>query len=717
MKSRNRVVRTLSVAVVAVACFSISVLSFAQGTKGDIAAAVRTALGEMVEYDYGGDRGLLTEVRVLVQSTLNSDDLAGPVEEALVEFLVSDANFAGKQFVCEQLSLIGTKRAVPTLTQLLSAAETADIALYALQRIPESAAGKALRDALGDAEGGAKIGIINALGERGDARSVGAIAKLLYHDDGLTAESAANSLGKLASGTAAKALKSAASQTVGRVRDRVLDAYLLCADAYHEEDATAKALAIYAELYNEDESDRVQAAALRGVLKSSEDDAAAGLLVAAFHRDNAKILDVAIGLLRNIPGHRDLNAIIDALPSFDAPEQVQVLAALAHRREKSAHGAVIIATRHDDENVRAAALTALASIGGEGDITLLVGAASAGSGIDSVAAKSALDRMPGEGINHRIIEHIAQADAGVRAELVRSLGQRNALGATPTLLRTATDSDRNVRVESYKALAIVSPPQAIDALIQLLIAEEHSGVRTQAKTTVKLVAQKATGAVDPSGLVLAALTGVGDGDARNSLLEVLGSIGSESGLVFLRNELNSDSSENQKAAIQALSVWPGSEPREDLRNIVKRTDNPANRSLALRGYIGLLQNSGRRRGGDDEDEGRGRRGQGSALVGLYVGAMDLATEVSEKRLVLSALGRMQSVEALTATANYITDSRIQAEVEAALMRPVGELRDSDTVRIKRTLDGGLRDTLEAVLAVAKNQRLRQRVEEILTKGK
>ena len=73
------------------------------------------------------------------------------IEKEMVAFLGSDATFAAKQFVCEQLSLIGTSEAVPVLTHLMLDEETADIALFALQRIPDPAVDTALRQSLGAA--------------------------------------------------------------------------------------------------------------------------------------------------------------------------------------------------------------------------------------------------------------------------------------------------------------------------------------------------------------------------------------------------------------------------------------------------------------------------------------------------------------------------------------------------------------------------------------
>jgi hypothetical protein len=183
---------------------------------------------------------------------------------------------------------------------------------------------------------------------------------------------------------------------------------------------------------------------------------------------------------------------------------------------------------------------------------------------------------------------------------------------------------------------------------------------------------------------------------------VLGRIGGADVLPVLRNELKSINPENQKAAIQALSVWPDTEPLDDLLNIVKTTDNETHKILALRGYISLLRNRGPRWGRD--------------AVAPYLTAMEYATQASEKRRILSGLGRIESTEVITVITRYLDDPDIKGEAEAALRRPMAELGEGNAERLKRILDGGLRETLNGILEKTDNPRLRNQVTEILERG-
>ncbi len=703
MKQTRRVpailILTISLAMAAYCSFPAA--SLAQGSGSDAGKLLDAISG----YDYGQSREPLSALRVLVQSSLDSQDSRLQIEKEMIAFLGSDATFAGKQFVCEQLSIIGTDASVPVLTKLLSDEQTVDIALFSLQRIPGAATNRALRESLAKVDGKARIGIINTLGERRFRGARRDLDKLVYDADPQTARSAVTALGKFADMSSAQLLETARSQTSGELRALISDAYLSCADNLRlAPRAAQQAFLMYRKLYDDDkELSRTRGAALRGLVQASEDDKA-GLVLSGLKSDDRKIQSVAVGLVRELPETTDLNSIIAELPNFSGSQQVQLLAALAYRGETAARQTALDATKSQDENVRAAGLSALARVGNESDIDLLLKFAVSGKpATNQEAARSSLALLPGAAVDQNIIAQIPDAEPTVKAELVRSLGQRNVVEATEMLLAAAKDPDRSVRSESLKSLAIVAQPASIDELIQLAIDEQNSRIRDEAQRTIVLVSQKNPDESSQAKPVLNALSSVQDDEERGVLLEVLGRIGGSDALPVLRSELKSSNPEHQKAAIRALSVWPDTEPLDDLLSIVKTTDNETHKILALRGYISLLRSRGRR--------------WGRNVMAPYLAAMEYATEADEKRMIMSGLGRIESTEVITVIAKYLDDPEIKAEAEAALRRPLRELGEGNAERLKRTLDGGLGETLSGILEKTDNARLRNQVTEILEKAK
>src|SRR5207249_2692394 len=136
------------------------------------AAAMEPMLSKIASYQYGQSREALAQLSLFVEGAMGSPALLKAIEARLLQFLQSDATGAAKQAAFKELSRIATDASVPVLSGMLMRAETSEMARYALARIPGPAVDDALRRALDQASGITKIGIINSLGQRRDAKAV-----------------------------------------------------------------------------------------------------------------------------------------------------------------------------------------------------------------------------------------------------------------------------------------------------------------------------------------------------------------------------------------------------------------------------------------------------------------------------------------------------------------------------------------------------------------
>jgi len=118
-------------------------------------------LEKVKTYDYGQSRAALTELSDHIRQAYGKPAELKKIEKALLGVLKSDAKYAGKQYVCRELSIIGTEQSVPVLASMLTDEKYSDMARYALERIPGNAADEALLAALSKANGKPKIGIVN----------------------------------------------------------------------------------------------------------------------------------------------------------------------------------------------------------------------------------------------------------------------------------------------------------------------------------------------------------------------------------------------------------------------------------------------------------------------------------------------------------------------------------------------------------------------------
>jgi len=238
--------------------------------KGTEMATLQELLEKVKTYDWGQSRLALTEVSDIIKKAHSSPAELKKIEKSLLSVLTSDAKRAGKQFVCRELSIIGSSQSVPVLGKMLTDEETSDMARYALERIPGTVVNDALRSALRNAKGKPRIGIINSLGQRRDTRAVRALGRLVGNPDQTVAAAAAAALGQIADSRATEALSAAKDKVSGKLQMLVLDSYLRCADQLVAEGKRTQALVIYKELQKEGMPKPIRTAALTGMISATK---------------------------------------------------------------------------------------------------------------------------------------------------------------------------------------------------------------------------------------------------------------------------------------------------------------------------------------------------------------------------------------------------------------------------------------------------------------
>lgn len=226
-------------------------------------------LAKVKAYDFGDSREALTTLSDKIRQAYGKTDELKAIEKGLLSVLQSDAKYAGKQYVCRELSIIGTDESVPVLASMLTDEKLSDMARYALERIPGDAADKALLEALPKAEGKAKVGIVNSLGERGYRGAAGEVGKLATASDPLLAGAAISALGKIAGADAAAVLDKVKDSAPDRLKMVAYDACLRCADQMVVEGDRAGALKMYRELNKAGVPQLIRTAALRGMLNAA----------------------------------------------------------------------------------------------------------------------------------------------------------------------------------------------------------------------------------------------------------------------------------------------------------------------------------------------------------------------------------------------------------------------------------------------------------------
>jgi hypothetical protein len=128
---------------------------------------------------------------------------------------------------------------------------------------------------------------------------------------------------------------------------------------------------------------------------------------------------------------------------------------------------------------------------------------------------------------------------------------------------------------------------------------------------------------------------------------------------------------------------------------VQTSENKLHHVLALRGFVRLIGLESNRPAQD--------------TIGMYKQAMSLASDISEKKLVLSGLANIESLDALEMASGCLQDGDLQQEAEVAVIKIAASVGGSEPARS--------RAALQKVIQVSKNELLRMQAKELLNRIK
>jgi HEAT repeat protein len=228
-------------------------------------ADLDNALEALKTYKIGDDpepvQGPIDKAVMAVQGNIAN---ATALERRLAATLTPAYSNVARSFVCRQLALIGTPASVRSLAPLVLEEELSIHARNALERIPGVESEKALRDALGQAKGRTRIGVINSLAARRDAASTPALIKILGEDPE-PAAAAAKALGEIGTSEGARALAAARGKGPAPVQQAVVDGTLICAERLVATGQRSQAITLLEGLTEGSQPEHVRAAAKRAL--------------------------------------------------------------------------------------------------------------------------------------------------------------------------------------------------------------------------------------------------------------------------------------------------------------------------------------------------------------------------------------------------------------------------------------------------------------------
>lgn len=578
--------------------------------------------------------------------------------ESLVAILQSPADRAAKADACRQLASIGDKSAVSALAELLIDEDLSHMARYALETLPDPAVDAALREALPKTKGKTAAGIIGSIGVRRDAQAVAVLIPLLGSTDEVVAQAAARALGKIGTAEAVKSLDGALGSASPANQLSVCEGLLRAAEALAASGRAAPAIAVYDRLRTTAAlPHQVRSAGLRGAIMARGKDGLPILKEAIASKDHTQFA-AAISTSYEMEGAPVTAVLIEQLPKLSADGQVMVFQALALRGDRSAVAVALAAAKQGDKSVRLAAMRTLSALGDPSVVATILELLGDSSREVANAAQECLACLPGKDADSAVNQMFEKGQPAQRQIALELIARRRMTASFPALMKATADQDAAIRGAAIRQVGEMAQPADLPTLLNLLLTVPASdaGAAEQAVVSLSQRVEK------PDSIIaqLSSLLSEAQAAKKPSVLKVLASIGGPAALKTVRAVIADAKADPalRSAAIRALGNWKSEAAAPDLLELAKNASNSTEKVLALRGFLSLA--------GKSEITPQER-------LAMCKQATPLIARPEEKRLLLSALGNIQSPAALQQIAPHLDDAATREEACAAAVGVVEKM--------------------------------------------
>ena len=565
------------------------------------------------------------------------------------------------------------------------------MARYALERIPDPAAGKALRIALTSASGKTQIGLVNSLGDRSDAESVGLLKPLTKSDNAELRDAAVAALGKIGTPAALSALTALNDKSLS-----VSQAMLKAADKLAKFGGKVEAEKTYAALAREGNLPVIRVSAMRGLAAQGSPRAAA-VSMAGMKDADPLVRFASARVYSSLPYAK----MVKSGPfwnDFDAPTQIVLLTGFADNGVTSGYLMATQALSSSDANLRRTGIMTSGKLGGAPAVAPLAEiAAHSADNDDRRIARETLINLTGKDSDAAILRAVKTGAPDIQAMLMSVLAQRPTAGARTAFAGAAQGTDPKVAAEALRALEKLGTAAEYPEIVNVLATATDDSVRDAAHNAAIAIANRA-GDQDKAAEPLLAALNTAPTVNRVSLLSALSEIGGDRSLAALTKATSDSTPEIKNAAITALSeTWGDSRPTPTLLTIAKSDSDKATQIQALRGYLRLVAQD-EKMSADDK----------AAKVHA---ALDVAQRPEEKRQALSVLRDARSESAVSLAAESLVNPDLFTDAAQTILY-LAAPQKKNNADLPAVKGAATTAALDRIITLAKDDDLKERARKL-----
>jgi HEAT repeat protein len=443
------------------------------------------------------------------------------------------------------------------------------------------------------------------------------------------------------------------------VRSAAAEGCILCAERLLADGQASAAAAVYDDVRGADLPEQRILEATRGSIVSRGADGIP-LLVEQIRSSEKSRFEIALMTARELP----LGAVIDAFSGevlTAPPERAAIIVTtIGDCAVDGLPPAVLEAAGRGDKQVR---LSAIAVVGRLGDISSLTSLLEVAQNEDaelSEAAINALVELPGADVDAEIVRRIRTAPGSSLPTLLALVGERR-LAAAADLIKALEHEDVTVRGAALRALGATVAAQDLPVLIAQVVSAKTEQDRAAAEQALSEASIRMPDR-DAAATQLAAAMDQAAVESQASLLRVLGAVGGPTALRSIGDVVNGGDPQLQDVGTRVLGEWMTADAAPVLLEIRK---NPATSQFhvrALRGYLRIAR----------QLDMRPRE-----RVAMCQQALEFADRPEERRLVLDALRRSPSREALDMSIAFLEEAELREEAIETTLQIAERLRRRD----------------------------------------
>jgi HEAT repeat protein len=608
------------------------------------------------------DKVMLKSRKNLILLTALVVVLAGPLfgqtvppagsESKLIAILKSDdSSRKEKADACRQLGIIGTKKAVAPLAALLGDEKLSHMARYGLEPIPDPAVDKAFRDARGKLKRRPLVGVIGSIGVRRDAKAVPALARLQHNSDRDVAQAASRALGSIGTSDASKALMRAIEADSTSVNSLArYEGLLRCAEKLSADDKKSEAVVIYDLLRGYSEAHQVRGGALRGAILTRGGEGLALLREYLRHKDYI-MFSAAVQAAQEMEGSEVTKVLTDGVKGLDADNQILIILALGKRGDAKAVPALAGLAKSGEKRVRIEAIKALPDIGDVSAVPVLVELIGDSDGEISKTAEEAFAALPGEEVDAAVIAMLKGSDTNTQLTALDLMGRRRMTKSIPDLVKAAGGAGPEVRRAALKKVGELGSSKELPSLLDLFMDSNEPQIIGASGQAAIAICMKADNPQSYSDQLIE-LFAKAKKPQKRVLLHMLSATGGPKALGTVLKAVEDAEFGVYRDAIRALSSWRTADAAPHMLVLAKKLTDQNERTLCLRGYLGFASRTSLPA---DQRLSMCRQVEG------------IIERNEEKKLLLGALGNIDSTEALSMITPYLDEPATRREASMGVL--------------------------------------------------